>query len=287
MKWLIRIRRRLTVLFDRDSFHRELEEEMQAHIEMQAEENEENGMAAGEARYAARRQFGNATSLKEKSGDVWGWRALETLIQDVNYGLRMLRKSPGFTAVAVLTLALGIGANTAIFSLLNGVLLRPLPFPDPDRLVLVWEETSILGLRDSPAALGNAMDWRARNQVFMDMGALDRYASYKLTGGGAPEQIDGAIVMAGFLRVLGVRPLLGRSFSEQDDQPGAARSVLLSYSLWQQRFGGDGTIVGRTIVLDDERSTIAGVMPASFRFPDALTALWTNAGAAYSARDYA
>jgi len=278
----MRLWRKLMFLFQRRRFDRELAEEMQHHLDLKAQA----GGGTEEARYAAQRQFGNTLLLREISRETWGWRWMETLIQDVKYGFRILRKNPGFTTVAVVALALGIGANTAIFSLMNGVLLPPLPFPDPERLVLVWEETSIFGLRDSPASMGNFMEWRARNRVFQDMGTLDN-SSYQLTGDGTPEQVNGAIIMAGFLHALGVQPLLGRAFTGQDDQPGAAKSVLLSHSLWQQRFGGDRDVVGRTMILDNERYTIAGVMPANFRFPDALTALWTNAGAAYSARDYA
>lgn len=278
---------RLRVLFRRDRFARDLEEEMQFHLEMQAEENREGGMPTEEARYAAQRQFGNAMLLRETSADIWAWKWLETLIQDVKYGLRILRRDPGFTTTAVLALALGIGVNTAIFSLLDGVLLRPLPFPEPERLVLVWEERPLFGLRDSPPSMGNFMDWRARNRVFQEMGTLDNMASYQLTGGGTPEQVDGAIVMAGLLRALGVQPLLGRAFTPQDDEPGAAKLVVLSHAFWQQRFGGDRDVVGRVMILDNAPYTIVGVMPASFRFPDATKAFWANAGSAYSARDYA
>jgi len=287
MKWLDELGRRLSVLFRRSRFDRDLEEEMRFHLEMQAEENQEKGIPAVEARYAARRQFGNALLLREASRDIWAWRWLETLIQDVRYGLRILRKDPGFTTVAVLALAMGIGANTAIFSLLNGVLLRPLPFPEPERLVLVWEERPMFGLRDSAPSMGNFMDWRARSRVFQEMGTLDSLASYQLTGGGTPEQVSGAIVMAGLLRALGVQPLLGRTFTQQDDQPGATKLVVLSHAFWQQRFGGDRNVVGRVMVLDNAPYTIVGVMPASFRFPDATKAFWANAGSAYSARDYA
>ena len=278
--------RRLRILFRRDCFDRELDEEMQFHLEMQAEEKQESGLTAAEARYAARRQFGNTLLLRETSADIWVWRSLDALFQDVKYGLRILRKDPGFTTTAVLALALGIGVNTAIFSLLDGVLLRPLPFPEPERLVLVWEETSMFGSRDGPPSMGNFMDWRARNRVFQEMGTLDSLASYQLTGGGTPEQVSGAIVMAGLLRALGVQPLLGRAFTQQDDQPGAAKLVVLSHAFWQQRFAGEHDVVGRAMILDNEPYTIVGVMPASFRFPDATTAFWTNAGSAYSARDF-
>ncbi len=242
MEQLDRIRRRLLFLFRRDRFDRELEEEMRFHLEMQAEENRDAGMDARQARLAAIRQFGNATSLKERSRDVWGWGSLEALIRDVNYGLGMLRKNPGFTTVAVLTLALGIGANTAIFSLLDGVLLRPLPFPDPDRLVLVWLDSANLPGQESVQSwptMGDFVDWRARNRVFQEMGTLDRLSPFQLTGGGDPEEVESAIVTAGFFRALGVQPILGHTFAEQDDQPGAPRLVLLSHAFWQQRFAGD------------------------------------------------
>jgi putative ABC transport system permease protein len=290
MEWLERTWRRLLFPFRRERFDRELEEEMRLHLEMQAEENREDGMDAEEARYAAMRRFGNAMSLREQSRDAWGWRSWEVLVRDVRFGIRTLRRSPGFTTAAVLTLALGIGANTAIFSLLNGVLLRPLPFPDPDRLVLVWLESADRPGRESLLSwptMGDFMDWRARNRVFQDMGTLDRLSPFQLTGRGDPEEVESAIVTAGFLRALGVPPVLGHTFTEPDDQPGAPRLVLLSHAFWQRRFAGDRDVVGRTLTLDDQPATVAGVMPATFRFPDAAVAFWTNAGASYGARDYA
>ena len=207
------------------------------------------------------------------------------LWRDMRYGSRTLRKSPVFSAVAVLTLALGIGANSSIFTLLDAVLLRPLPFPDPGRLVLVWEETNMFGLKDSPAALGNYSAWRARNQVFEEMGAQEDRL-YRLTGAGEPQQVMGSLATAGLFRTLAVPPALGRWFRDDEDRPGAAKVVLLSDGLWRSRFGADAAVVGRTALINDEKYTIVGVMPPGFRFPRPENDLWTPLGSFYPAEAF-
>ncbi len=189
-----------------------------------------------------------------------GLNLVETLFQDARYAARTLLKNPTFTAVAVVALALGIGANSAIFSVVNSVLLRPLPFKDPERLVTVWEDRTRRGFpRDTPAA-ANYVDWRDQNQVFDAMAAIADQ-SFNLTGAGEPERISGKRVSASLFPLLGVEPLVGRAFPAEEDQPGGERVVMLSHGLWQRRFGSDRTIVGKQLTLNGESHTVVGVMP--------------------------
>jgi predicted permease len=191
---------------------------------------------------------------------------MNTFLQDVRYGLRMLAKNPGFTAVALLALALGIGANTAIFSVVNGVLLRPLPYPEPERLMMIWERTKEFGR--SSIAYPNYLDWRRDQRSFTDIAAF-RDDDFNFTGSGQPEHLNGAYVTANLLRVLGVNPLLGRNFLAQEDREGVAGAVILSYNLWQRRFGADAAILGKAITLNARSCTVVGVLPADFRFREA------------------
>ena len=199
---------------------------------------------------------------------------MRTLFQDIRYGLRMMAKNPGFTFFVVAVLALGIAANTAIFSIADAVLVRPLPYRQADRLVMVWEDASSYGFpRDTPAA-GNFADWKARNQVFEDMAASSYSGSFNLTGEGNPEEIPGDFVTANLFSVLGARPALGRDFSASDDAPGAPRVVILSQGLFQRRFGGDPKIIGKQLWLNYEKYDVVGVMPRGFQFPDRDPQLW-------------
>jgi putative ABC transport system permease protein len=193
--------------------------------------------------------------------------------QDLRYGLRTLVKNPGFTIVAVIALALGIGANSAIFSVVNTVLLRPLPYQNPDALVMVWEDATHLGFpRNTPSA-ANFIDWRTQNTVFEGM-ATTAERSFNLTGVGEPERFDGRRVSGNLFTLLGVEPQLGRTFLPEEDKPGAARAVILSYGLWQRRFGSDPKIVGQPLSLNGESYTVVGVMPRSFQFPTRKDQLW-------------
>ncbi|HXG68897.1 MAG TPA: ABC transporter permease [Blastocatellia bacterium] len=201
---------------------------------------------------------------------------METLFQDIRFGLRRLAKSPGFTVIALLSLALGIGANTAIFSLVNAVLLRPLPFHDPDRLVMVWEEASFAGFPRNTPAPANYADWKAQNQVFEDMAALT-WRTYNLTGDGEPEKVSAYAVTANFFPLLGVQPALGRTFLPEEDKPDAGKVAVLSYGLWQSRYGGEPGIIGRDILLNGEKHTVIGVMPAGFQFLESYIGLWVPA----------
>ncbi len=198
---------------------------------------------------------------------------METLLKDIRYGIRSLLKQPAFTVVAVITLALGIGANTAIFSVVNAVLLRPLQFHDPDRLVMVWEEASFAGFPRNTPAPANYADWKAQNQSFEDMAAIaDR--SFNLTSDGEPERVSAYGVTANFLSLLGAQPLAGRGFLPEDDGPDANKVVILSYGLWQTRYGGTQTVIGRNILLNNEQHTVVGVMPADFQFLERDVRLW-------------
>lgn len=201
---------------------------------------------------------------------------MDTLWHDIRYGLRMLAKSPGFTAVAVLTLALGIGANTAIFSLINAVLLRPLPFHEPERLVMVWEEVSAIGFPRDDVAPANYVDWKTQNWVFEDMAALD-HRSFDLIGDGEPEKILAYGVTSNFFPLLGIQPALGRNFSAEEDKPGAGKVTILSFGLWQRRYGGEPGIIGRDILLNGEKYTVVGVMPRGFQFLHSYIGLWVPA----------
>jgi putative ABC transport system permease protein len=199
---------------------------------------------------------------------------METLIKDIRYGVRGLLKRPGFTAIALITLALGIGANTAIFSVVNAVLLRPLPFRDPDQLVIVWEDATFAGFPRNTPAPANYVDWKTQNQSFVDM-AASHETSFNLTGDGEPERVAAYSVSSNFFPLFGVQPLLGRSFSDGEDRPGANKVAVLSYSLWQSRYGGDRQILNRDIQLNGEKHTVVGVMPASFQFFESEVRLWT------------
>lgn len=265
--------RRLEFLKRQREFDQDLEEEMGFHLEMKIEENLDNGMSLEEARYAAQRQFGNSLLLREVSREMWKFITIETLIQDFRYGLRMLLKTPGFTIVAVFALALGIGANSAIFSVVNTVLLHPLPYKDPDRLMMVWEDSTKHGFpRDTPS-VANYIDWRDQNQVFENMAAMAE-RSFNLTGVGEPERLDGRRVSASLFALLGVEPQLGRAFLPEEDSPGGNRVVMLSYGLWQRRFGADKNIIGRSLTLNGESYLVTGVMPQNFQFPNNDVALW-------------
>jgi putative ABC transport system permease protein len=196
---------------------------------------------------------------------------MQTLLHDLRYGLRMLAKKPGFTVVAVFTLALGIGANSAIFSVVNGVLLRPMQLEDPDRLIKIWEKLPAGG--QGTASAPNLKDWREQNTVFNGIAAY-QFSSLNLRGQESPERLSGATVSPNFFDVVGVRPQLGRAFQTGEDEAGRNRVALLSHRLWHRAFGGDAGVVGKEIPLNGENYTVIGVMPPDFRFPSRLTEIW-------------
>ena len=277
MRWIYKLPLRVRSLFRKNRAEQELDEELRFHLEKLVEENVAKGMAREEARYAALREFGGVEQLKEECRDSWGVRMINELAQDIRYGLRQLRRNPGFSSVAVVTLALGIGSTTAIFSVVEGVLLRPLPFRNPGRLVRIYQSSPELGysrMMDSPADIA---DVQQQNTVFQDV-TLFRGSGNTLTGAGGAEQIAGAHVSDNFFKVLGVAPLLGRLFLPGENEKGGDQVVILGHSLWQRRFAGDRKILGKAIALDGKPFTVVGVTPVGFHFPPseppAKTELW-------------
>ncbi len=259
----------LKQLFSRRRLYNDLSEEIRAHLDEKIEELVAAGMPRKEATAAARREFGNVTLAEEDGREVWRWPRMENRIEDIRYGLRVLRKTPGFTAVAVLTLALGIGANSAIFSVVNAVLLRPLPFRDPGRLMVVWHtppQKSFPGVTKFVVSPANYLDWRDQNHVFEQMSAVG-FGNFNLTGMGQPESVEGRAVSADFFSVLGVQPVLGRGFLEEEDQSGNGKVVVISYDFWETHFAGSKDVLGRQIKLDDKSYEVVGVAPAKFDFP--------------------
>ena len=273
MRWFQIISNWIHSLVLRNATEHELSEEMRFHLEQQIEENVAAGMTPQEARRAATREFGGVEQVKEECRDTRRVNFLDNLLKDIRYGLRMLRKSPNFTFFAIAVLALGIAANSAIFSIADAVLIRPLPYRDSNRLVMVWEDSSAYGFpKDTPAA-GNFSDWKSRNQVFEDVAAISD-GSFNLTGNGNPEELIGKWVTANLFAVFGVSPALGRDFRPEDDVPGAPRVAILSHGLWLRTFGGDSQIIGKVISLNYEKCTVIGVMKRGFQFPDRETELW-------------
>jgi putative ABC transport system permease protein len=291
--WKEEIRRRLAKLKLEPAREGEIVEELAQHLEDVYQRSLAKGLSEHESRQIALCELtALPTELKRiqkpfHKGPVPGAgrsNLIKDLVQDLRYAARMQRKNPGFTIVAVIALALGIGANTAIFSVVNTVLLRALPYKDPDRLVMVWEDASKNGYpRDTPAA-ANFVDWRNQNTVFEGMAAIHD-DSFNLTGAGDPERLDGRHVSANLFSLLGVEPQIGRTFTATEDQPGSNRVVLLSYALWQRRFGGDSGIVGKPLNLNGETYTVVGVMPARFQFPSSDDQIWTPI--AFTAEDAA
>jgi predicted permease len=254
-------------LRDSDAVHREIAEEMRFHLDMRAEENVRRGMSPEDARREAERRFGRLTRIKEMGYEVRGGGFVETLWQDLRYGARMLLKHPGFTFIAVLTLALGIGVNTALFSVVNAVLLRPLPYAEPERLVQIYEANAQQGYDRFSFSLANFVDHRDQQTGFEQMAAYFRRDA-NLTGAGEPERVQVAIVSANFFPLLRVQPLLGRGFLTEEETLGKHRVAVLSYGLWQRRFGADPGILNQPVTLGGNVYTVVGVLPAHFQFPD-------------------
>ena len=257
-------------IFRRSRMESEMDTELRSHIEAYGEDLPRGGLPREEAMRRARMEFGGIERAKEECREARGVTFLQSLAQDIRYGLRMLRKSPGFTAVAVLTLALGIGANTAIFSVVNSVILQPLPFSQANLLVVIGETSpGTPGFPTFPSyeSYPNFLDWQNQARSFSAMGAY-QYSDMALTGDAEPTVIHGTLASSGIFRTLGATPLLGRALEPSDDAKSASRVVVIGEQLWRGQFGADPHIVGKALQLDREAFTVIGVMPASFRFPD-------------------
>jgi putative ABC transport system permease protein len=252
----------------------ELDAELRTHLEHQVEKYVQSGLPLEEAKRRARLEFGGLDQVKEECRDARGVNLIETTLQDIRYGLRKLARSPGFTAVAVATLALGIGANTLIFSVVNAAILHPLPFRDAGRLVTQWATSPTVGY-SGPGSLTDKdyMEWRDQNRVFSDTAAF-RGQPTNLTGVGEPVRLTGASITASLLRVLDVNPALGRAFAPEEEAAGHDRVVLLSDRLWRGRFASESAVLGKAIKLDGEFYTVIGVMPEGFGFPNDAD-VWT------------
>src|SRR5829696_1246878 len=264
MKWFNILRDRVRALRQRETVINDIDREMRSHLELQVEANIKAGMSPAEAREKAMRSFGNVNKAVDAAYEVKGGGLLETLSQDIRYGLRMLAKHKAFTTIAVITLALGIGANTAIFSVVNELLLRPLPYRDAERIVTAWEVTPE-GRHQNTTSRTNFRAWRDQNSSFEYLAAFTDQR-LNLTGTGDPEELSVQFATPEFFRILGVDPILGRTFLPEDDKADQSPVAVLSYGLWQRRFGGEANVVGQPITLSGVKFIVIGVMPPSFQF---------------------
>ena len=280
MRWLEQLRMRVLMLFGRHHAANRLDDEIGFHLDRQIAENLAAGMDPREARAAALRTFGNPTLLREQSRASWSWNGLESILRDQRFAFRALRRTPAFMVLAVLVMALSIGANVALFTVVRGVILKPLPFKDPNRLVMLYE--SRLHEDDAPGFNGVAggiyTEWMKQNHTFSNLALVhERRVGLSGAGGQMPEKLYNADFSWDLLPTLGVHPALGRNFSQSDDSLSANGTVLLSWGLWKRRFGGNRAILNQAIYIDAKPYTVIGVMPAWFAFPDPSVQLWLPA----------
>jgi predicted permease len=290
MRWIAQLKMRIEMLFHRRKAAEHLNDELRYHLER---ENAAAGMGAEEARRVALRSFGNPALLRDQTRQHWSWSWLERLGRDVRYGLRTLSRSRGFSFIAVAVMALCIGAATSLFTVVRGVLLQPLPFRDPSHLAMLYEHFragSVAGneSRYNVVSPGDYYDWRAQTHGFEDMAAWRQWR-FNLSGerGELPEVVDAIAGSWNFFPVVGVQPALGRSFTEAEDHPGASPVVMLTWSLFQRRFAGDASILGRQIHLDGKPYTVVGVLPAAFAYPEARMQLWVPYASVATAEELA
>ena len=272
MNFLKRVRRRVTALANRRRVEQELADEVALHLELEQQKNEQRGMSPAAARRAALLAFGGVERYKEEARDARGVRVLEVLAQDLRYALRAMRKAPAYTLMVVLTLGLGVGATSAIFSIVNGVLLRPLPFGQPESLVRVYSQDPSGALERFSVSIPDYLDFRARARAFTDMATWVN-STMTLTDGGEPERLSAVAASDNLFSVLGVAPLHGRLFLPGDAAQGGV--VVLSYGVWARRFGSDSSIIGRAITLDGAAKTVIGVLPPAFRLYTRDVDAWT------------
>ena len=274
MRWIYKLAMRFQMLFRRNLESVRLDDELQYHFDRQIAENMAAGMNVEDARHAAMRSFGNPSALRDQTRSTWSWNWLEQSLRDTRIGIRTLARTPGFTIVSVLVIALGIGANVSLFTIVRSVLLKPLPFKDPDRLVMLYgrhgEE------KYNVVAAGDFYDWERSAHGFEQM-AIWRWSGYGITTdkNELPEELNSVTASWNIFPTLGVQPVLGRSFSSEDDSTSAARTVIITWSFFQRRFNGDPSIIGKNVRLNDRPFTVIGVLPRWFTYPDPLIQLWT------------
>ncbi len=283
--WLAVLASRIHGLFTGRRQDAEFDLELASHLDLLTDEHIRRGLSAGDARREAILRFGGPVQIKEEQHERRSVPFVETTLQDLRYGVRALRKSPAYSLVAIATLAIGIGAGTAVFSVAGAVLLRPLPYKAPDELVRIFETNPLRRWTRNIAAPANYADWRARNKSFAGIGAYEQFTTNGsgagdvfLTGFGEPQALKSLGVSGNLFDVLGAAPLLGRTFAEEEQWEGRSRVAVLSYGLWQSAFGGDPAIVGRTITLSGRAYDVVGVMPRTFFFPGRDVQLWIPFG---------
>src|SRR5580698_4421800 len=248
MRWIEKLQMRLRSVFHSEDADYELSDELRDHLEQKTQLYVGRGMTREEARRQAQLEFGGIAKRTEECRDARGMRWLDDLAHDIRYALRMLRKNPGFATIVILTLALGIGATSGVFSVVNGVLLQPLPYAHPEQLVSLSESKPNFATCSIPWP--NFVDWKKNNTTFSSM-AISRPYSFTLTGTADPERVQARLVTSDFFTVFGVKPAVGRAFLEGEDERGAAPTAVISYSLWQRKFGGDPGVIGRSLSLDE------------------------------------
>src|ERR1044071_5576672 len=258
--------RGVRALVRKDRLEREMDTEMRFHLDMEIEQNIKRGLSAKEARNQALRRFGGVEQVKEECRDARGGRLIESVVQDVRYGARVMRRNPGFTLVALITLALGIGANTAIFSVIYGVLMRPLPYADGNRLVILHQQAPLARIDDMGFSVKEINDYREQSQT-LD-GVVEHHSmSFLLLDGEEAQRVSTAVVSANFFDMLGVKALYGRTFLPSDDVKGADAVLVLSYNYWKLQYKGDPNIIGRVFRMNDRPHTVVGVLPPIPEYP--------------------
>ena len=264
-------------LFARHAVERDLDQELRSYVELLTEEKITSGMPPDEALRAARLEAGSIEHIKDEVRDVRKGSLLDSSMQDFKYGLRLLRRSPGFTTLAVLTIGLGIGANSAIFSVINGVVRKPLAYPEADRLMFITSQFPTLNFNKFWMSPPEYFDYKEHTKAFAQMGAYSTGAM-NLSEGDRPERVNAAFVTASMFDVLGVRPMRGSAFTPEQDRPGADPVVLLSHEIWTRAFAADPAIVGKTAMIQGRQRTIVGVMPPAFDIHDSKAQLWIPLG---------
>jgi hypothetical protein len=271
VRWIDKLKIGTRSLFYRGSAERELDDELRFHVDRQVAENLAAGMTAAEARRRAMMEFGGVESMKEECRETRKVNWIHDFVQDLRYAGRVLRNSPGFAAIAILTLGLGIGANTAIFSVVNATLLEPLPFRNPEKLVALWQTESAPG--SYPLTGEDYLDWKAQNRTFDGMSLYSWASHVNVAAGSAPEGATAVRTEANFFSLLGVSPQIGRTFANGEDQSGGSHVAILSHAFWKSRFAGSKDVLGKPVLLNGEQYTVIGVMPAWYRTP-AEAELW-------------